>query len=146
MDMRAQAPRIVEVVPGSPGETAGLQPGDEILTVNGITPRDVIDYQMLIDDADPMIELRRGDFEVAVGLSKWAGEPVGVKLASSLFDKLRTCDNKCEFCFIHQLPGGMRDTLYLKDDDYRLSFLYGNFTTLTRMKDDDFARIVEQHL
>ena len=144
--MRAQAPRIVEVVPGSPGETAGLQPGDEILTVNGITPRDVIDYQVLIDDANPTVELRRGDFEVTVGLSKWAGEPVGVTLASSLFDRLRTCDNKCEFCFIYQLPGGMRDTLYLKDDDYRLSFLYGNFTTLTRMKEDDFARVVEQRL
>src|SRR5439155_26216363 len=144
--MRAQAPRIVEVVPGSPGETAGLRPGDEILTVNGITPRDVIDYQVLIDDANPTVELRRGDFEVTVGLSKWAGEPVGVTLASSLFDRLRTCDNKCEFCFIYQLPEGLRDTLYLKDDDYRLSFLYGNFTTLTRMKQADFDRVVEQRL
>src|SRR2546422_6647243 len=126
--MRAQAPRIVEVVPGSPAETAGLQPGDEIITVNGITPRDVIDYQLLVDDADPALELRRGDFEVAVGLAKPAGSPAGIRLASSLFDTLRTCDNKCEFCFIYQLPGGLRETLYLKDEDYRLSFLYGNFT------------------
>lgn len=144
--MRAQAPRIVEVVPGSPAEVAGLAPGDEILSVNGITPRDVIDYQLLIDDHRPVVELRRGSLEMELELPKAVGEPVGLRLASSLFDKLRTCDNKCEFCFIYQLPKGMRETLYQKDDDYRLSFLYGNFTTLTRMKEDDFTRIVDQRL
>jgi putative radical SAM enzyme (TIGR03279 family) len=144
--MRASAPVIVEVVPGSPAAEAGLAPGDEILSIDGITPRDVIDYQILVDDDDPVVVIRRGSFEHDVALAKGAGQPAGIRLANSLFDRLRTCDNKCEFCFIYQLPQGLRESLYLKDDDYRLSFLYGNFTTLTRMKEADYERIVVQRL
>ena len=74
------------------------------------------------------------------------GQPLGVDVSSAVFDRVRTCDNHCEFCFIYQLPKGMRRSLYLKDDDYRLSFLYGNFTTLTRFTEADLERVVTERL
>jgi putative radical SAM enzyme (TIGR03279 family) len=139
-------PTVLEVVPGSPADAAGLQVGDGIIAVNGVVPTDVIEYQQLIDDPDPALTVLRGDAEVAVVLDKVAGERVGLRLNASIFDRVQTCDNHCEFCFIYQLPPGMRKTLYLKDDDYRLSFLYGNFTTLTRFTELDLARVVEERL
>lgn len=90
--------------------------------------------------------LRRGALEFSADISKGQGEPVGLRLNASIFDRVQTCDNHCEFCFIYQLPAGMRRSLYLKDDDYRLSFLYGNFTTLTRFTELDLARVVEEGL
>src|SRR4030095_5869850 len=77
---------------------------------------------------------------------KRAGEPLGAEVESALFDQVRTCDNHCEFCFIYQLPKGLRKSLYLKDDDYRLSFLYGNFTTLTRFTEADLERVIDEGL
>ena len=82
----------------------------------------------------------------AIEVSKEPGEPLGVEVASAVFDRVRTCDNHCEFCFIHQLPKGMRRSLSLKDDDYRLSFLYGNFTTLTRFTEMDLERVLTERL
>ena len=79
-------------------------------------------------------------------MAKDAGEPLGVEVSSAVFDRVRTCDNHCEFCFIYQLPKGMRRSLYLKDDDYRLSFLYGNFTTLTRFTELDLERVLTERL
>ncbi|MBW3641378.1 MAG: TIGR03279 family radical SAM protein, partial [Actinobacteria bacterium] len=119
-------PRIVAVAPGSAAVRAGLCPGDEILSLGGQVPRDVIEWQLLADEADVEVELRRGGLERSVTVAKGAGEPLGAEVHSALFDQVRTCDNHCEFCFIHQLPPGMRPSLYQKDDDYRLSFLYGN--------------------
>ena len=139
-------PTVLEVVPGSPAEKAGLVIGDELVAVNGIVPTDVIEYQQLIDDPDPELTVLRGSDESLVRLDKAAGDPVGLRLNASIFDRVQTCDNHCEFCFIYQLPPGMRKTLYLKDDDYRLSFLYGNFTTLTRFTELDLARVVEERL
>ena len=139
-------PTILEVVPGSPAAVAGLVPGDELLAVNGTNPADVIEYQQLVDDPDIALLLRRGESEWEVGIEKAAGAPLGLRLDSSIFDRVQTCDNHCEFCFIYQLPPGMRKSLYLKDDDYRLSFLYGNFTTLTRFTELDLARVVEERL
>ena len=81
-----------------------------------------------------------------VTVEKAAGEPLGAEVASALFDQVRTCDNHCEFCFIYQLPPGLRRSLYLKDDDYRLSFLYGNFTTLTRFTEADLERVIDEGL
>jgi len=139
-------PTILEVLSGSPAAAAGLQPGDELLAVNGAVPTDVIEYQQLVDEADVMLQIRRDGKPVQVGISKLAGAPLGLRLNASIFDRVQTCDNHCEFCFIYQLPPGMRTTLYLKDDDYRLSFLYGNFTTLTRFTELDLARVVEERL
>ena len=140
------SPRVVAVTPGSPAERAGLRPGDELLTLNGEAPRDVIRYRVLADEAVVDLDVHRGGLERAVRVEKRAGEPLGAEVHSALFDRVRTCDNHCPFCFIYQLPKGMRPSLYVKDDDYRLSFLYGNFTTLTRFTEADLERVVDEGL
>ncbi len=101
---------------------------------------------MLTDEPDPELAVRRGHDEIVVEISKAAGEPLGLEVSSAVFDRVRTCDNHCDFCFIYQLPKGMRRSLYLKDDDYRLSFLYGNFTTLTRFTELDLERVIDERL
>ncbi len=140
------APRVVAVAPGSPAALVGLAEGDEIVAVNGEVPRDLLEWRSLVDEAQLAVEVRRGGLETLVDVSKQAGEPLGVEVHSALFDKVRTCDNHCEFCFIYQLPPGLRRSLYLKDDDYRLSFLYGNFTTLTRFTEADLERVLAEGL
>ncbi|HEV7688604.1 MAG TPA: DUF512 domain-containing protein [Acidimicrobiia bacterium] len=140
------SPRVVAVEPGSPAERAGLRPGDELVTLNGEAPRDVIRYRVLADEAVVDLDVRRGGLERAVRVEKRAGEPLGAEVHSALFDRVRTCDNHCPFCFIYQLPAGMRKSLYVKDDDYRLSFLYGNFTTLTRFTEADLERVIDEGL
>jgi putative radical SAM enzyme (TIGR03279 family) len=138
--------RIVAVAPESAAARAGLQPGDEVLTVNGDELRDVIAYQLHVDGERVELDLRRGGLEQTIVVEKATGEPLGAELASAVFDRVQTCDNHCPFCFIYQLPAGMRKSLYLKDDDYRLSFLYGNFTTLTRFTEADLERVVTERL
>jgi putative radical SAM enzyme (TIGR03279 family) len=134
------------VAAASPAELAGLAVGDEIISIDGRVPRDVIEYQMFTDEPDPELAVRRGHTEIVIEVPKGAGEPLGVEVSSAVFDRVRTCDNHCDFCFIYQLPKGMRRSLYLKDDDYRLSFLYGNFTTLTRFNELDLERVIDEHL
>jgi putative radical SAM enzyme (TIGR03279 family) len=140
------APRVVSVAAASPAQRAGLQVGDELLAIDGRVPKDVIEYRLLVDEADPELEVKRGHAEMSVVVAKAAGEALGAEVSSALFDRVRTCDNHCEFCFIYQLPKGMRKSLYLKDDDYRLSFLYGNFTTLTRFTELDLERVLTEGL
>ncbi len=137
---------IVAVAPGSPAAVAGLLPGDELLSLNGEAVRDVIRYHLQADEPRVALEVRRGGMERSIVLEKRAGDPLGVELASAVFDRVRTCDNHCPFCFIYQLPRGMRPSLSVKDDDYRLSFLYGNFTTLTRFTEADLERVVTERL
>ncbi|MDG1878815.1 MAG: DUF512 domain-containing protein, partial [Acidimicrobiales bacterium] len=115
-------------------------------TVNGEVPRDVIRWQILTDDADVRLAVTRDEQRFDVVVQKQLGEPMGAEVHAAIFDKVQTCDNHCEFCFIHQLPKGMRRSLYLKDDDYRLSFLYGNFTTLTRFTELDLERVITERL
>jgi putative radical SAM enzyme (TIGR03279 family) len=138
--------RIEAVAPGSPADLAGLHPGDELCAVNGEAVRDVIRYQLQVDEPIVELELRRGGLERQVVIEKQAGEPLGAALTGPVFDRVRTCDNHCPFCFIYQLPAGMRRSLYVKDDDYRLSFLYGNFTTLTRFTEADLERVLTERL
>jgi len=140
------APLVVAVAPDSPAEHAGLAPGDEIARVDGQVPRDVIEWQMFTDEGDIVLDVLRNGLALDVEVSKRPGESLGVEVQSAVFDRVRTCDNHCEFCFIYQLPKGMRRSLYLKDDDYRLSFLYGNFTTLTRFTEADLERVVTERL
>ena len=134
------------VAPASPAERAGLLPGDEIQALNGEVPRDVISYRLLTDEAEVSVAIVRGGLALELEVEKAPGEPLGAEVSSALFDQVRTCDNHCEFCFIYQLPPGLRESLYLKDDDYRLSFLYGNFTTLTRFTEADLERVVTEGL
>jgi putative radical SAM enzyme (TIGR03279 family) len=139
-------PLVVSVMPDSVAARIGLEPGDEILRVNGVVPRDIIEWRMAVDEAEVELEVRRGGLELSLEVDKRAGEPLGAEVSSAVFDRVRTCDNHCEFCFIYQLPPGLRSSLYLKDDDYRLSFLYGNFTTLTRFTEADLERVVSERL
>ena len=140
------AARVVAVAPDSPAASTGIRPGDEILALNGEAVRDVIRYQLQADEPLVELEIRRGGLERLAVVEKPAGTPLGLELDSPVFDRVQTCDNHCPFCFIHQLPKGMRRSLYLQDDDYRLSFLYGNFTTLTRFTESDLERVVDEKL
>jgi len=140
--------RISSISPDSPAQRAGLSVGDEIISINGRQPTDIIEYQQMIDDADPVIVIQRAgeDLQRKILITKSDGEKVGLTIDSAVFDRIRTCDNHCTFCFIYQLPKGLRKSLYVKDDDFRLSFLYGNYTTLTRFTEFDLERVVEEKL
>jgi len=137
---------VVAVAPGSPAERAGVLIGDELISISGRPIRDVIEYRVLGDEPHVDLKVVRNGLDVTIEVLKDAGIPLGLEVDSPVFDGVRTCDNHCEFCFIHQLPRGMRRSLYLKDDDYRLSFLYGNFTTLTRFTEADLERVLMEGL
>lgn len=142
------APKVVAVTDSSPAALSGLLPGDELLSLNGRSPRDVIEYSLLVDEPELDLVVRRRGMpdHLLIAVVKEPGEPLGIEVSSAVFDRVRTCDNHCEFCFIHQLPKGMRRSLSMKDDDYRLSFLYGNFTTLTRFTEMDLERVLTERL
>ena len=141
-------PKVTALLEGSPAATAGFRVGDELLSLNGEQPRDVIEYQQLVDGARLDVVVRRpgSPLDTRISVHKEVGEPLGLEVSAAVFDRVRTCDNHCAFCFIYQLPKGMRRSLYLKDDDYRLSFLYGNFTTLTRFTELDAERVITERL
>ncbi len=137
---------VQSVAPGSAAELAGVLAGDELVAVSGREIRDIIEYRWMTDEDEVSLDIQRGGLELTFDISKPAGDPLGIEIDSPVFDEVRTCDNHCEFCFIYQLPPGMRRSLYLKDDDYRLSFLYGNFTTLTRFTEADMERVLTEGL
>lgn len=138
---------IKRVLPGSIAEELELEPGDELLSVNGQQIEDVFDYHYLINDEYLEILIRKPDQEEwELEIEKDFEEDLGIEFDSSLMDEYRSCRNKCIFCFIDQMPKGMRGTLYFKDDDSRLSFLQGNYVTLTNMSDHDIDRIIRYHL
>src|ERR1700734_189131 len=132
----------------SPASSADLAVGDELVSVNGREPSDIIEYQQLIDGEQVTLVVRREGEDLArkITITKTEGQPLGLSIDSAVFDRIRTCDNHCSFCFIYQLPKGMRRSLYVKDDDFRLSFLYGNYTTLTRFTELDLERVVTERL
>ena len=137
---------ITGIVPGSPAEKAGFRTGDWLLEINGHKIADVLDYRFYMTERRLTVRVHRGpdilDFEVKKG----EYEDLGLEFSTYLMDEKRSCRNGCVFCFIDQLPAGMRDTLYFKDDDSRLSFLQGNYVTLTNMKDEDLQRIIDMHI
>jgi putative radical SAM enzyme (TIGR03279 family) len=141
-------PKVTALLEGSPAAVAGFEIGDELVSLNGVQPRDVIEYQHLVDASRLEVVVRRPGtpLDRRIRVDKEAGQPLGLEVSAAVFDRVRTCDNHCAFCFIYQLPKGMRRSLYLKDDDYRLSFLYGNFTTLTRFTELDAERVITERL
>ena len=139
-------PVIADVAANGAAFRAGLRVGDTVHRVNGVVPRDILEWTRLVDDLLLEFEIVRGGLETDVVVERKADEPLGLSIDSAVFDRIHTCDNHCEFCFIYQLPKGMRKSLYLKDDDYRLSFLFGNFTTLTRFTEADFERVLDESL
>jgi putative radical SAM enzyme (TIGR03279 family) len=142
-----QPAQVARVEPGSIGEELGFQPGDRLLSINGVRPRDLIDVQVLCSEEELVLEVQDPDGSLHVlELEKDADEGLGLAFSEALFDGLRQCNNHCPFCFIDQQPPGRRSSLYLKDDDYRLSFLYGSYLTLTNLTAADWQRIEEQRL
>ncbi len=139
--------RIKEVRAGSIGEELELQPGDMLLAVNGEPVEDIFDYQFMIEENEVILLIRKADGEEwKLEIEKEESEDLGLVFENSLMDEYHSCRNKCMFCFIDQMPKGMRETLYFKDDDSRLSFLQGNYITLTNMSDKDINRIIRFHL
>jgi NifB/MoaA-like Fe-S oxidoreductase len=137
---------VVNVEAGSTAQALGLRVGDVVTRVNDQPMRDVIDYRYAMAEERVTIEILRDGEPLRFAIDKDVDDDLGLEFSEPLWDRLRTCNNKCPFCFLTQMPKGFRKTLYLKDDDYRLSFLYGNFVTLTNLKDDDWRRIEEQRL
>ena len=155
---------IAAVAPGSLAERAGLQAGDELLAINGHRLRDVIDVRFYSAEEQLELRVRRTGRAFTVEVERGYDEPLGLEFAHPTFDGIRRCNNRCEFCFVAQMPSagpqssarpqssagpqppGLRRSLYVKDDDYRYSFLYGNYVTLTNLDEGDWARIGEQHL
>ena len=138
--------RVVAVAPGSPAPPPGSSP---VTSCSRSTVRSCAtssSYQIQADEPHVELEVRRGGLEQLVTVEKPPARRSGSISPSAVFDRVRTCDNHCPFCFIYQLPPGMRKSLSLKDDDYRLSFLYGNFTTLTRFTEADLERVITEQL
>ena len=133
--------------PGSIAEEYGIKSGEKLLSLNGVILRDIIDYQYLSAESELEAEVEdaKGNTRI-VKIEKEEDDDLGIGFESAVFDGIRKCCNKCIFCFVDQMIKGQRDTLYVKDDDYRLSFLYGNYITLTNLSDADLDRIKSQKL
>lgn len=139
--------KISQVKEGSIAWEMEIEPGDELLSINGETIEDVFDYHYLVNDEYIELLIRKPDGEEwELEIEKESEEDLGLEFENSLMDEYRSCRNHCVFCFIDQMPPGMRETLYFKDDDSRLSFLQGNYVTLTNMSDHDIDRIIHYHL
>lgn len=134
---------IVSVGGSSPGAKAGLRAGDLLVAINGNLIRDVLDYKYYCEDSRLLVEYMRSGKIRLTRIVKDEGEPLGLEFESYLMDRSRSCANRCVFCFIDQLPSGMRETLYFKDDDARLSFLQGNYITLTNLSEREIRRICD---
>ena len=138
---------IKKILPGSIAEDFELAPGDRLISINGHEIEDIFDYQFYAEDTYIEILIEKPDGEQWIlEVDKEEDEDLGIEFDNGLMDEYRSCHNKCIFCFIDQMPKGMRDTLYFKDDDSRLSFLQGNYVTLTNMSDHDLDRIIQYHL
>ncbi len=137
---------ILRVEQESLAEMAGIEPGDRLMLLNGHEVRDVLEYRYLMSEYEITVTIQKknGDIEEITIENDY--EDIGIEFESGLMDNAKSCTNKCIFCFIDQLPKGMRETVYFKDDDTRLSFLQGNYVTLTNMKEDELQRMIDMHV
>ena len=146
--MKLRKHMISRVLPDSIAEELGLEPGDRLVSVNGQPVEDVFDYRYLMNEELVVLLVEKPDGEEwELEVEKEYEEDLGIEFENGgLMDDYRSCSNKCMFCFIDQMPPGMRETLYFKDDDSRLSFLQGNYVTLTNMSEKDIERVIRYHL
>ena len=145
--MKVRPAQVIWTRPKGPAAAAGVTAGDLLLQANGRTPRDYIDYRYLAAESRVSLKVRKPDGELRrILIRKHEDEDLGLRFDEDVFDGIRTCRNRCPFCFVSQLPKGLRPALYVRDDDYRLSFLHGNFITLTNLTPADRRRIVRYRL
>ena len=138
--------KITEVIPDSRASKVGIKDGDVLKSVNGHEINDVLDYRFYLAEKTVGLEIIREGKTLSFVIEKDTYDDIGLEFQTPLMDKKHRCENKCIFCFIDQLPKGLRDTLYFKDDDSRLSFLHGNYITLTNLEKKDIERIIEMHI
>ncbi|MDE5620232.1 MAG: DUF512 domain-containing protein [Ruminococcus sp.] len=138
--------KIKSIIHGSPAQRAGIMPKDFLLSVNGQEIKDVLDYMFYAAETSVDLEIIRNDIKSSVHIDKDEYDDIGLEFDTFLMDKKQSCRNKCVFCFIDQMPPNMRETLYFKDDDARLSFLQGNYVTLTNLEQSDIDRIIKMKL
>ena len=138
--------KITDVDKNSRLYALGVREGDVLISVNGNEIRDVLDYRFYITEKEVELVLLRSGEEYTVSLRKGMYDDIGLGFETPLMDKKHTCTNQCIFCFVDQMPKGLRDTLYFKDDDSRLSFLHGNYITMTNMKREDIERIIKMRI
>jgi NifB/MoaA-like Fe-S oxidoreductase len=142
--LRPALPAVVAaVMPGSLSDEIGIEPGDRIIEVNGQPLRDVLDFHFYAADEEVILVVERGHELVTCEVERDLDEQWGLEFADPTFDGIHVCENTCPFCFIKQIPKGMRRSLYVMDDDYRYSMLYGSFVTLTNLTEGDWRRIEE---
>ena len=138
--------KIIDISPNGIAKEVGISPGDEIISINGVLLKDIFDYKFLIQESFVKIVVKHKNEIIIYKIEKLPEEDLGITFESPIFDKVKRCQNSCIFCFIDQLPEGLRPSLYLKDDDYRLSFLYGNYITLTNIGEQELDKIVRYRL
>ena len=137
---------ITDVLPRSRAAKAGIRAGDILVSINGHEISDVLDYRFYLAEEKLTLSLTRDGKSFDAKIKKQEYDDIGLSFETPLMDKKRCCANKCIFCFIDQLPKGLRPSLYFKDDDARLSFLHGNYITLTNLGDKDIDRIIKMHI
>ena len=138
--------KVSKVQAGSPAELAGIRPGDELVSIDSRPVRDVLDYRYRTLEDSLEMEIRRTGKSLSLHIDKQPDEDMGLEFEEELFDGCQQCTNSCIFCFLHQMPKGLRQSLYIRDDDYRLSFAQGNYITLTNLSDQDMERICSQRM
>lgn len=142
-----EADRTISYIePGSLAEEAGLMPGDKLISINSHSFSDILEYRFLASDSEVTLEVEKADGQAEVITIESDYEDLGIEFENGLIDTPQSCKNKCIFCFIDQLPKGMRETVYFKDDDTRLSFLQGNYVTLTNLTDSDIDKMIEMRI
>ena len=146
MDRNAQGKVITRVEADSPAAREGLRAGDVLLSVNGESVRDLIDYEALSVRGRLIVDVERDGEKLRYLVRKKVGEPLGLCFETTLMDRMQTCKNRCLFCFVDQMPKGIRSSLNVKDDDWRLSFIMGNYVTLTNVSEAEFARILKRRV